>query len=201
MGRPRNYELRRRLATGACGYLLRVGVTQADLAEMAAGLGTSSRVLVHHFGSKDQLIAAAVTEARERQRSLFHHWFHARDPRTLPALLRTFWTLMQAPEAQPYLRLFSEVYGVTIQQPERFPGFSTRAAVHDRLPVLDDALQSGGVSGERAGALATLVLAVQRGLLLDRLGTWEHERVAAAHEALLLLLDRLDDDPSPRRSG
>ncbi len=89
-----------------------------------------------------------------------------------------------------YLRLFSEVYALAVQQPDRFPGFSTRRAVHDWLPALETPLREAGAGEDEARALATLVLAVERGLLLDALGTGERERVHAAHDALLGLLDQ-----------
>jgi AcrR family transcriptional regulator len=157
---------------------------------MAVELGTSARMLVHYFGSKDQLIAAAVEEARAQRRELFGDWLETRGEPTVQGQLRTLWELMQAPEAQPYLRLFSEVYMLTVQHPGRFPGFSTHAAVHDWLPGLERPLRAGGAGQDDARALATLVLAVHRGLLLDSLGTGEHERVKAAHEALLGLLSQ-----------
>ena len=193
MARRRNEELRRQLRAGACEYLLRVGVSAADLGEMARELGTSSRMLVHHFGSKDRLIAAAVEEAREQQREMFREWFDGREERSLASVFQALWELMQAPQAQPYLRLFSEVYALAGQQPDRFGSFSTRAAVHDWLPRLESELRAGGVDDEQARALATLVLAVQRGLLLDALGTGELERVQAANDALLRLLDGVAD--------
>jgi AcrR family transcriptional regulator len=192
MARPRNQELRRELRAGASDHLLRVGVGAADLGGMARELGTSARMLVHYFGSKDELIAAALDEAREQQRSLFRDWLETRDDVTVAGLLQSLWDLMQSPQAQPYLRLFSEVYALTVQQPERFPGFSTHSAVHDWLPGLESALRDGGADDDEARALATLVLAVQRGLLLDALGTAEHERVEAAHHALLRLLAHHD---------
>ena len=204
MARPRDEARRQRLRAGACDYLLRVGVDAADLGELARELGTSARMLVHYYGSKDQLIAAALDEARGQQRALFRDWFESRDDRTVADLLRSLWDLMHTPQAQPYLRLFSEVYALTVQQPGRFPGFSTRAAVHDWLPDLENALRDGGASDDEARALATLVLAVQRGLLLDALGTEEYERVEAGHRALLRLLGQgsasqgTDDDHEGR---
>lgn len=160
-------------------------MSAADLTDIASALGTSSRMLIHHFGSKDELIAAAVAEGRGRQRALFEDWFDRHEARSLTALLRIFAELLRAPEMQPYLRLFSEVYSLAVQQPERFPGFSTFAAVHDWLPRLEAELRAAEEAEDELTALATLVLAIQRGLLLDRLGTGEDERVQAAHEALL----------------
>ena len=189
MPRPRDEDRRRRLRTGACDYLLRVGVSAADLGELAQELGTSARMLVHHFGSKDALIADAVAEARERQRSLLSKWLEERDGRTFSSVLQALWELMQAPQAQPYLRLFSEVYVLSVQQPGRFPDFSPAAAVHDWLPGLEGRLRAGGAAQREARSLATLVLAVHRGLLLDAIGTGEHERIEAAHDALVRLLE------------
>jgi AcrR family transcriptional regulator len=191
MARPRDEARRRALRAGARDYLLRVGVSGADLGEMARELGTSARMLVHYFGSKDELIAAAVDEARAQQLALFRDWFESRDDRTVADLLRSLWDLMQTPQLRPYLRLFSEVYTLTVQQPGRFPGFSTQAAVHDWLPGVESALREGGAGDEEARAQATLVLAVQRGLLLDEHGTGEHERVEAAHLELLRLLEQV----------
>jgi hypothetical protein len=95
------------------------------------------------------------------------------------------------------LRLFSEVYVLAAQQPDRFGSFSTHAAVHDWLPRLQHELRAGGAGDEEARALATLVLAVQRGLLLDALGTGELERVQAANDALLRILGHNAEPASP----
>jgi AcrR family transcriptional regulator len=193
MSRPRDEARRRRLRAGARDYLLRVGVSAADLGELARELGTSPRMLVHYFGSKDELIATALDEARAQQRALFRDWFEIRDDRGMAGVLRSLWDLMHEPQLQPYLRLFSEVYSLTVQQPGRFPGFTTWGAVHDWLPGLESALRDGGAGDDEARALATLVLAVQRGLLLDEHGTGELDRVQAAHSALLRLLEQGSD--------
>lgn len=189
MSRTRDERRREELRAGASQYLLRVGVSAADLGEMARELGTSARMLVHYFGSKDALIAAGVAEARDRQRRLFDEWLDRHRPRSLSGVLRALCELMLSPEAAPYLRLFSEVYSLAVQQPDRFPGFSTSAAVHDWLPRLEAELAAGGAPEKEVRALATLVLAVQRGLLRDLLGTGERDRIRAANEALLRLLD------------
>ena len=162
---------------------------RAELNEIAGELGTSARMLIHHFGSKDELIAAAVAEGRGRQRRLFEDWLDRHPTGTVADLLQTLWELIQAPEAQPYLRLFSEIYPLAIQQPDRFPGLSAETAVHDWLPRLEAELRAGGAHEDELTALATLALAVQRGLLLDLLGTKQAERVRSAHNALLRLLD------------
>lgn len=167
--------------------LLEHGLEGFRLDQTAAAAGTSARMLIHHFGSKDELVAAALTEARRRQLAMFDEHLERSEVTDLPTLLIAVRALLGSPEAQPLLRLFAEVHASAAREPERLPGFA-RASVHDWLPQLAKALSTAGYPADDAQALATLCLAVERGLLLDDLSTQEHERTESAHMALLRLL-------------
>src|SRR5258708_33785604 len=53
------------------GYLIRHGVADLSLRPMAAAAGTSARLLIFHFGSKERLLIEALDEMQARlQRSL-----------------------------------------------------------------------------------------------------------------------------------
>src|SRR5258708_24673030 len=53
------------------GYLIRHGVADLSLRPMAAAVGTSARLLIFHFGSKERLLIEALDEMQARlQRSL-----------------------------------------------------------------------------------------------------------------------------------
>ena len=45
------------LLDGAVAYLSREGIEDFSLANLASALGTSSRMLIYHFGSRDELLA------------------------------------------------------------------------------------------------------------------------------------------------
>ena len=144
-------------------------------------------MLIHYFGSKDGLLRAALEEARRRQLAAAReHLAHA-TIRNLGDLLETMWSFLSAPETAGHLRLFTQLATLSAQDPERFPGFA-EATVHDWLPDLEAALRALGYAEGQAEALATIALAIERGLLLDRNATGDTERIGKAHRSLLCLL-------------
>src|SRR5438045_6471980 len=62
---------RDRLLAGAVDYVAEHGVGELSLRPLAAALGTSHRMLIYHFGSKEGLLVAVVREVERRQRETF----------------------------------------------------------------------------------------------------------------------------------
>jgi AcrR family transcriptional regulator len=54
--RPIAHAKREKLLVAAGSVLARTGVTDTSLRTLAAEMGTSARMLVYYFGSKEQLI-------------------------------------------------------------------------------------------------------------------------------------------------
>src|SRR2546422_10730222 len=71
MGRHPDPARRCELLSGVAGYLLEHGLADLSLRPLAAAIGTSPRMLLYHFGSKEQLVVEALAEARERETALF----------------------------------------------------------------------------------------------------------------------------------
>ena len=67
MARTPDLERRQELLDRIVDYLAVHGLAQATLRPMAAALGVSINRLVHHFGSKDELLAAALQRAIDQQ--------------------------------------------------------------------------------------------------------------------------------------
>lgn len=67
----RREDPRRRdeLLNAAAAYLLRHGVAGMSLRPMAAAIGTSARLLIYHFGTKDQLLIEAMGVIRAQARA------------------------------------------------------------------------------------------------------------------------------------
>jgi AcrR family transcriptional regulator len=160
---------------------------RTSLEDLSAATGVSARMLIHYFGSKDGLLSAALNEARRQQLSAAHEHLARAAVADVHDLLVTMRSFLASPATERHLRLFTEVAAVSARDPRRFSGFS-RASVHDWLPALEAPLRQAGHDAATATALATLALAVERGLLLDSNATGERARVEAAHEALLRLL-------------
>ncbi len=54
------------LAEGACDYVLERGLIGLSLRPLAAALGTSDRMLLYHFGTREALIAEVLRRSADR---------------------------------------------------------------------------------------------------------------------------------------
>ena len=136
-------------------------------------------MLVHHFGSRDALIAAALAHARAQLLDTCRARVADQNPRDLRGLVRTLRAVVTDPVNRPFFRLFDEVNALAQTQPDRFPGFG-RVSVYDWLPQFSELLRPSSTNEVNAQAQATLALAVIRGLMLDENATGESSRIDAA---------------------
>ena len=136
-------------------------------------------MLVHHFGSRDALIAAALAQARSQLLDTCRAQLAEQSPRDLSSLVSTLRAIITDPANRPFFRLFDEVNALAQTQPDRFPGFG-RSSVHDWLPQFTELLTPSSPDDVTAQAQATLALAVIRGLMLDDNATGDHARIDAA---------------------
>ncbi|WP_223168194.1 hypothetical protein [Nonomuraea sp. SYSU D8015] len=140
-------------------------------------------MLIYHFGTRDQLLRAVITEARTRQLVFFRE---ALAPREEPytRTLKRAWQVLTGPEGSSYVRLFAAVYNAPGRE-ALLPDFQ-RAATTDWLDLLEQCLRPH--CGVKAPAVATAVLALVRGLLMDADATGDTVRVEAAFAAFIDLL-------------
>src|SRR6266576_3152420 len=64
-------ETRDRLLQDCLSYFLRHGVANLSLRPLAAAVGTSARMLLHYFGSKEALIAEVMEQVQQRLQNSF----------------------------------------------------------------------------------------------------------------------------------
>ncbi len=180
MGRPPQPEIRRRLLDACTDHALEHGLP-SRLGPLAAATGTSSRMLVYHFGTRDDLLREVLQQARRRQVEAFTELLRLRPDEPYPTTLARAWTAISGPQGEPYLRMFSRLHD-TAGEP-LWPGFR-RAATTDWLAPLEEGMRSIG-----RPELATAVLAVIRGLLMDLDATGDVERTHRAFDAFLATID------------
>jgi AcrR family transcriptional regulator len=177
VARPPDVERRRELLDALIDAFADGGIGDRSLREVAGVVGTSHRMLLHHFGSRDELLLAIVAEVERRQMTVLP------DAGTEPAdAMAAMWADLRRPELRPFERLFFECYarGAQGEQPfaRMLPG-----AVESWLSEVD------AKSGRSADpAFARLGLAVTRGLLLDLVATDDDAGVDAAAKAFIELL-------------
>ncbi|MFG2784919.1 TetR/AcrR family transcriptional regulator [Streptomyces prunicolor] len=178
---PRRTEL-----LDACyGYLLEHGLTGLSLRPLAAATGTSPRVLLYLFGSKDELLRQLLARARHEQLGMMAAVLAepANPAGTagdgFDALADSLWTFLSAPEQRPMVRLTYEAFLLSLSHdPGPWAGFAGEAA-QDWLDLLVRA-QPPGTPPALAETRATRALALIRGLLLDLLACEDDDRVRRA---------------------
>jgi AcrR family transcriptional regulator len=187
MPRTVDYQRRAAIVQRAADHLLERGVVAVSLRELAAAVGVSPRMLVHHFGSREKLVSAAVREARSRQREAFEARLAPHPGRPYADVLTDAWRWFASDEAQPYLRLFAQVYALA-QAPDSPHAEFLRESVLDWLPTIEHGFAADGVDPATARELATLTIAVLRGLLQDANAIGDQKRVLAAFQRYAALL-------------
>jgi AcrR family transcriptional regulator len=160
MPRPVDPHRRAAVLARAADYVLARGLAGLSLRPLARALDTSTRMLLYDFGSKDQLIHEILAEIRRREESLLEAEVHTLDD---------VWRWIAAPEREPFLRLFFEIYVGSLGRKEAEP------LVRDWLEFLRTSWRP-----PVEDATATLMVAVVRGLLLDRLATGDRDRTDSA---------------------
>jgi AcrR family transcriptional regulator len=186
-------EARQRLLEAAIDYVVGHGLTDLSLRRLAAELGTSHRMLIHHFGSREGLWVAIVREVERRQLEAIGDIVP--DPTASYAdAMRAWWRHISDPSLWPNERLFFEIYGQALQG-RPHAGELLEGIVDSWLGPVTEMGEAMGMSHDTAEASARLGIAVTRGLLLDLLATGDRARVDAAVEHWIELntgfLDRL----------
>jgi AcrR family transcriptional regulator len=178
---------RARLLAAAIDYLQTRGISDLSLRELAAAIGTSHRMLIYHFGSKEGLLVAVVQAVEERQRAFLAGL--AADPAVGPReAITTMWRHFADTRLWPAERLFFEIYGQALQGRPGTAGFLD-GIVDDWLEMLTQYSVRLGGPPEHARAEARLGVAVIRGLLLDLLATGDRAGIDEAVERFILLAE------------
>ena len=178
MTRTVDLESRAALLERVTAFVLEHGFANLSLRPLAEAVDSSPRMLLYHFGSKEDMVTTVLRTIRKRQLAVFDEL--RRSELTTPvALCNAAWSYMSQPQVGPMLKLFFETYALALRKPEAFPGF-LEGAVEDWLTFLSDPICNSGASHAEARASATITLAMFRGFMLDYAATGDHERIGRA---------------------
>ena len=177
------------LLDAIAGHIQAHGVAELSLRPLAKAVGSSPRVLLYYFGSKEDLVVKALGRLRERQQSTYAKMKSANFAAPSDAC-RAIWKSMSAPESEGHFRMFFESYSMALRHPRRFRAFLS-AAVEDWIEFLAAPMIRKGVSEKDARTHATIVLAGFRGFMLDFCASRDRKRLDAAFELWLSALDSI----------
>ncbi|MDT0469149.1 TetR/AcrR family transcriptional regulator [Streptomyces gibsoniae] len=184
-GHVTDRDRRAQLVDAAVDHVAAHGIVDLSLRRLGAAIGVSHRMLIHYFGSKEQLLVEIVRASERRQRGLLSR-LHA-EPGLSPAgVARRLWQQLTDPRLAGQERLFFEICGHALRgRPEAVP--ILEGLVADWLEPLAAAEVAAGADPATAYSRARLGLATVRGLLLDLLATGDRAGVDAAMEEFLRL--------------
>ena len=160
--------------------MLANGLSGLSLRPLAKALGTSPRMLLYDFGSKERLVEEILAEVRRRGAALLAEAPFEIGMQPVEGLAAV-WEWASAEERAPFMRLFFQVFVDAMTHPELY--------AEGARPMIGDWVAFLGASGVDP-ALATLYVAVIRGLLLDRLTTADPTHADAALARFTELLER-----------
>jgi AcrR family transcriptional regulator len=173
------------LLAAAVGYALDAGIADLSLRQIAAAIGTSHRMLIYHFGSREGLLVAVTEAVEEQQRAtLLKSGATSQDARHA-------WEHLSDPALWPQERLFFELYAYALRGRPGTEGFLD-GIVESWVAPIAAALVEAGADEPTARADARLGVAVVRGLLLDLLATGDRAGATAAYERFLQLASAAD---------
>lgn len=176
-----------RLLRDTVAYVADHGVADLSLRQLAAAIGTSHRMLIYHFGSKEGLLVAVIRAVEEEQRRIGAELVV--DPTLSPTdVMRLMWRRLADPALWPNERLFFEVYGRALQARPN-AGELLDDIVDSWLEPLAALRRRQGVPAGAARAQARLEVAVVRGLLLDLLATGDQAGADDAIEQFITLYE------------
>lgn len=176
MARPPDVGRRRALLDALVAEVAANGIGDRSLRDLAGAVDTSHRMLLHHFGSRDELLLAIVGEVEQRQMALARQL-----PTDSAEAVQVMWANLRRPELRPFERLFFECYARGVQGEQPFARMLPNA-VEDWL---------FGQQGNTRARMR-LGLAVARGLLLDLVATEDLDGVDDAVTAFTELLRAAD---------
>ena len=160
-------------------HIIDNGLSEAALRQLARIAGTSHRMLVYYFGSRDGLLGAVLHELRgPESRDIIGNAASRRDA------LERAWHYYSAPQREIQMRLFFYLAGQTAHDGVGHSEF-TDAIVAAWTDELRQVCEREGMRPDAAAAEARLLIASLRGLLLDRLLTGDVAGTDAAFQRLV----------------
>ena len=171
---------RETLLTDAVEHYAKNGIGDASLRSIASAIGTSHRMLIYHFGSREGLLAEVVRVVEQQQRDLLASL--TADDLPLAEQAEQFWrrvtgaTLIYGP-------LFFELSAHAMQNLPHTEALKADL-INVWLPPLIEWCIRAGIAPDQAPAYARLGLAASRGLLFDLLLTGDRAEVDEASALL-----------------
>lgn len=191
MARLVDADRRNSLLDDVVDYLGANGLANVSLRPMAGELGVSVNALMHHFGSKNDLIIAALRRSVRVQHDIEVRWL-ARQPGMSQAdLLRAWWRwILASPRNLAIVRLGIEAAALDATA-TGLPGPIRGEQIGLWREHIEERLIEQGMPADTAAIEASLAKAMFTGLVVDLLATGNRARLTRSLEVGLSRLEQV----------
>jgi len=172
--------------------LLDRGISDLSLRPLAKSVGTSARLLIYHFGTKEILLSDALTRLRQQMENELRRVAPPDNTRSLEEFLLLFWRWVLRNQNVRYFRVLFEVNTLVLQGRGRNSALA-KTGVMTWLSLLQREFQQIGGGRHDASGQATFVIATVNGLLHDYIATGDRKRTT---KALNILIETIVKMPS-----
>ncbi|MDJ0769388.1 MAG: TetR/AcrR family transcriptional regulator [Ilumatobacter sp.] len=191
MARPVDRQHRLDLLDRVVDHLGEHGLANVSYRPLADSVGVSVNSLVHHFGSRDDLVIAALRRSGEIQRQVEQRWLRRRPRMSQADLLRAWWRWINAsPRNLAMARL-----GIEAAAMEATLGGLPRRLRGEQIGVwrlnIEQRLVTEGVPESAAVIEASLAKAMFTGLVVDLLASGNKARLTRSLEVGLARLEQV----------
>jgi AcrR family transcriptional regulator len=180
MARPLDQAKRAELLADVVQYIADHGLADLSLRPLAAELGTSSRMLIYYFGTKEEMLVQALTTQRPDIAALFAE---VSDAAQLRLRLSDFYTASLSGAGATGVRVLLQVLGTACAPRSPYAAYAN-AAIATFVAALAGAIRRIA-SVEDPEAVATLLISGLRGVIQDRLITGDIDRADRAAHRLI----------------
>lgn len=183
-------DRRRELLVGATTWTIEHGLGAVSLRPLAAAIGTSDRMLVYYFGSRDGLITAIATEAADLLVAAMPPVDASQVEPTPEGWIHGCWSLFTDPALRPAMAFLFELDAAGVREPGALR--DAAALVSERwIEVIDGSLAVLGVPARRRrGGVTEVVASSLIGLVLRSLLDEEPVYPTRAVATIAGLIDR-----------
>ncbi|OZD06968.1 TetR family transcriptional regulator [Rhodococcus sp. 06-235-1A] len=181
MARTQDLVRRSELLAGVVEYIADRGLAGLSLRPVADYLDTSSRMLIHYFGTKEAMLVAALETQRPVVSAMFAD---IDDVELLRERLWEAWESNSEGASSRSTRVVLQVLAEAGIQGGPFLEYA-QSATADIVRELAGSLRTIDPSHTDPEAVATILVSGVRGLLVDRLVTGDHDRVDRSARMLI----------------
>lgn len=176
-------------------YLVSHGVADLSLRPMAAAVGTSARLLIFHFGSKDRLLTEVLESMQESLQHSFAELLRMEYVADGPAPLRLFWDWALKDGNFAQLRVLHQLHVLAAQDQKHYGRYLKKNS-----SSWIETVQSVLEPSQRSPLLATLIVAVFDGLFMEVMSTGDRRRATVAIDEFILMARKHTDRAAASKS-